>query len=152
MGLRGFPPRPTVIDEYLGNPDRRPHNKLEPKPTGDAECPRKLTAAAKREWRKLAPILERMRVLTEADSLALGNLCQDLADEYDVAIKIRKSSHLITQKGYVQLNPLFTLQNELRKRISNGFREFGCNPAARTRIQVDGSKDRTDPIGQKMFA
>jgi P27 family predicted phage terminase small subunit len=31
---------------------------------------------AKQEWRRLAPILQGMRVLTEADYMALANLCQ----------------------------------------------------------------------------
>jgi P27 family predicted phage terminase small subunit len=39
-------------------------------------CPDHLDAEAKKEWKRLVPILRRMKVLTEADGMTLANLCQ----------------------------------------------------------------------------
>jgi P27 family predicted phage terminase small subunit len=43
---------------------------------GAPECPDHLDAVAKKEWNRLSEVLVAMKVLTEADYIALGNLCQ----------------------------------------------------------------------------
>ena len=80
MGLRGPPPQPTSLRVLYGNPGKRPINGREPQPrTKRPQCPDYLDDAARQEWRRLVPILSRMRVLTEADGIALGSLCQQYA-------------------------------------------------------------------------
>ena len=77
MGLRGPAPKPTAIKRLEGNPGKRKLNETEPKPTmGVPECPDYLDDVAKKEWGRLTTILTAMKVLTEADYIALANLCQ----------------------------------------------------------------------------
>ena len=78
MGLRGPAPIPTAIRRYEGNPGKRPLNVWEPQPkTVRPAMPRHLDEIARKEWKRLCPMLERMRVLSEADGIALANLCVD---------------------------------------------------------------------------
>jgi P27 family predicted phage terminase small subunit len=140
-----FPTTPTALKILAGNPGKRPLPIGEPQPEREAPpCPRDLPKEARRQWKRLAPILGRMRVLTEADGLALEHLVRDLAQEREVTAELLRTKLLISQKGYVQINPLFHLQSELWKRISDGLREFGLTPAARTRICVHTAR-RKDP-------
>ena len=77
MGLRGPAPKPTAIKKAEGNPGKRKLNTQEPQPVpGAPECPDHLDAVAKKEWNRLSEVLVAMKVLTEADYIALGNLCQ----------------------------------------------------------------------------
>ena len=78
MGRRGPAPIPTAIRIMEGNPGKRPLTGREPQPAAGVEprCPDHLDKDARKEWRRLVPILLRMRVLTEADGYALANLCQ----------------------------------------------------------------------------
>ena len=60
-----------------GNPARRPLPPNEPRPlSGEPEMPAYLDREARRQWKRLVPILLSMRVLTVADGMALATLCQ----------------------------------------------------------------------------
>ena len=60
-----------------GRPGHRPINQREPKPRATVpRCPEHLDDRAKKEWKRLVPVLRRMHVLTEADGMTLANLCQ----------------------------------------------------------------------------
>ena len=67
-------------------------NPLEPQPLlRRPKCPDYLDEAAKREWKRLVPVLEAMRVLAEADGIALGNLCMQYALLQEAQTKLRKT-------------------------------------------------------------
>ena len=73
MGARGPAPKPTALKVLDGNPRHRPINRSEPRPRPVApKCPSWLDAEAKREWRRIAPALERIGLLTEIDGTALA--------------------------------------------------------------------------------
>ena len=59
--------KPTRLKLLQGNPGRRPlHPELEPQPEASMpSCPVQLGAAAKREWRRIAPELFKLGLLTE---------------------------------------------------------------------------------------
>lgn len=71
MGTRGRKPKPTAIKVLEGNPGKRPLNANEPKPEKKSpKCPSWLEPEAKKEWRRMAKVLERLGVLTEIDAAA----------------------------------------------------------------------------------
>jgi P27 family predicted phage terminase small subunit len=77
MTIRGRPPKPTALKVLNGNPGKRPLNKFEPKPKPILpKCPAWLDPAAKKEWRRVVPELERIGMLTCVDGAALGGYCQ----------------------------------------------------------------------------
>lgn len=62
MGLRGPAPKPTALRIIEGNLGHRPLNQREPKPlVGEPDVPAHLSRDAKKEWRRLVPILLAMR-------------------------------------------------------------------------------------------
>ena len=138
MGLRGPPPKPRALVVLEGNPGKRPLNPFEPQPrVKRPKCPAHLDDAAKREWRRLVPILERMRVLTEADEIPLANLCMQYATLVKAQQLLGKSGLLFkTKSGYVQQSPLVGIVSGCVEQINKLCREFGLTPASRTRIQV----------------
>ena len=143
MGLRGPAPKPRVLREAEGNPGRRPLNPFEPQPRVQRpKCPTYLDNAAKQQWRRLVPILERMRILTEADGIALGNLCQQYAMLQQAQAKLQKTGLLLkTKSGYIQQSPLVGIISAAVDQVNKLCREFGLTPAARTRIQVAPDPD-----------
>ena len=73
MATRGRKPLPTALKELEGDrgKGRRPLNKDEPTPPQDnVKCPAWLMPEAKKEWKRLAPSLIAMGVLTEHDMTA----------------------------------------------------------------------------------
>jgi P27 family predicted phage terminase small subunit len=84
-----------------------------------------------------------MKVLTEADSLALASLCQAYSTMVKAQAKLSESGLLYkTQSGYLQQSPLLSIVNSCVETITRLCREFGLTPAARARLQVpDGPRD-----------
>ena len=75
MGYSGPSPKPTAVRKVEGKPGKRPFNDREPQPDlVRPRMPRHLDKIARREWKQLCPMLERMGVLIEADGIALANL------------------------------------------------------------------------------
>ena len=80
MATRGRKPKPTALKVLEGNPGKRPLNDREPvPPKGTLKCPAWLLPEAKKEWKRLAPALEAMGVLTMADLTAFEGYCQAYA-------------------------------------------------------------------------
>ena len=80
MATRGRKPKPTAMKILEGNPGKRPLNENEPvPPKGEIKSPAWLLPEAKKEWKRLAPSLEAMGVLTMADWTAFQGYCQAYA-------------------------------------------------------------------------
>jgi P27 family predicted phage terminase small subunit len=150
MGLRGPAPKPSALEAGEGNPGKRRINKLEPKPSETRpRMPSTLDAGAKKEWRRLLPILERMRVLTEADGIALANLCYDYSLLQQAQASLVKTGMLTMNKKteMIHQNPLIKVVAQTTDRISRGLQQFGLTPASRSRIQTV-----SDPKGEDDLA
>ena len=144
MGRRGPPPEPSSIRLIKGNPSRRPLNPAEPKPKIAApECPEHLNAVARKQWDKLIPVLLGMRVLTEADEIALGNLCQAYSTLIGAQKQMAKTGILYkTKTGHVQQSPLLGIINGQVHIVNGLLREFGLTPSARSRVTVEPETER----------
>jgi len=136
MGLRGPAPKPTSLVILEGNRGRRPLNDREPKPLAvRPKCPTYLDEAGQKEWKRLIPILLRMRILTEADGIALANLCQAYSTMTKAQEQLNKAGILYkTKSGYIQQSPLLGIVNSQIEIINRLCREFGLTPSARSRI------------------
>lgn len=77
---------PTNLKILRGNPGKRALNKNEPTPGGMPNCPSHLDKMAKKEWKRFAPILHRLGLLTEVDGPAFAAYCQ----QYSLWVTIQK--------------------------------------------------------------
>ena len=138
LGYRGPIPKPSVIEKAEGRPGHRPVNRTEPKPGQNVpRCPEHLDERARKEWRRLVPILRGMKVLTEADGMALANLCQTYSTLITAQKKLTELGILYkTPSGYIMQSPLLAVVNQCVDTVTKLSREFGLTPAARSRISV----------------
>jgi P27 family predicted phage terminase small subunit len=133
-----------------GNPGKRPLNTQEPTPSVvEPHCPEYLDDEARKEWGRLVPILLRMRVLTEADYIALANLCQAYSTMVLAQRQLSKTGLILkTPSGYVQQSPLVSIVKGQMETINRLCAEFGLTPSARTRVQVQTEKPKTSITAQ----
>ncbi|MEP7363840.1 MAG: phage terminase small subunit P27 family [Acidobacteriota bacterium] len=138
MGQRGPAPKPTALRIAEGNLGKRPLNILEPRPRQiTPACPKHLDGEGRLAWRRLVPVLERMRVLTEADGIVLANLCDSYSTMVQAQRKLRETGMLLkTPSGYVQQNPLISIVNTCMETVTRLAREFGLTPTSRTRLHA----------------
>ena len=152
MATRGRKPKPTALKILEGNPGKRLLNENEPiPPKGNIKCPTWLLPEAKKEWKRLAPSLEAMGVLTMADLTAFEGYCQAYARWKEAEAFITQHGSIFqTPSGYVQQVPQVSIAQQNLKIMQSFCSEFGLTPATRARIiAAGGSSDDTfsdDPM------
>jgi P27 family predicted phage terminase small subunit len=148
MGYRGPIPKPSAIARAEGNPGKRRLNDCEPQPRATTpRCPAHLDAEAKKEWKRLVPILRRMRVLTEADGMTLANLCQAWSTMVQAQKKLTEMGILYkSPSGYIQQSPLLSVVTHYMDIVTKLCREFGLTPAARSRMVAQIETEPEDDL------
>ena len=144
MATRGRKPQPAALKLLEGNPGKRPLNDREPvPPKATLKCPAWLLPEAKKEWKRLAPALEAMGVLTMADLTAFEGYCQAYARWKEAEAFITQHGSIFqTPSGYVQQVPQVSIAQQNLKIMQSLCSEFGLTPATRARIIAGaGSED-----------
>ena len=144
MATRGRKPKPTALKVLKGNPGKRPLNDREPvPPKATLKCPAWLLPEAKKEWKRLAPALEAMGVLTMADLTAFEGYCQAYARWKEAEAFITQHGSIFqTPSGYVQQVQQVSIAQQNLKIMQSFCSEFGLTPATRARIIAGtGSED-----------
>ena len=123
--MAGRKPKPTAIKKLEGNPGKRKLNTKEPIPAkGMPECPQWLLAEAKKEWERLADLMNQMGVLTEVDMAAFAAYFQSYARWKEAQEHITsEGSTFETDKGYQQQTPWVGIANTNQKLMLQAIRE-----------------------------
>ena len=148
--MRGRKPTPTALKLLRNNPGRRPLNAREPKPpTVRSAPPAYLTGAAATEWRRLAPELARLGLLTTIDRDALAAYCQTFARWREAEAEIKKRGMVLKgQNGGPVLSPYVTVANRALVQLRAWLVEFGMTPSARSRVSTTASDQPADPFAK----
>lgn len=144
----GRKPKPSNLKLLEGNRGRRPLPENEPKPQPIApKCPTWLHKDAKKEWKRIAPQLENLGLLTQVDMATLAGYCESWA-QYKRSIEfIHKHGEVYpikTEDGtvkYLQQVPQVGIANKALLNIKAIAAEFGLTPSARGRIEVPGLQE-----------
>ena len=144
MTMAGRKPKPTAIKKLEGNHGKRKLNMKEPIPAkGMHECPQWLLAEAKKEWERLADLMNQMGVLTEVDMAAFAAYCQSYARWKEAQEHITsEGSTFETDKGYQQQTPWVGIANTNQKLMLQAASEFGLTPSSRSRIVAGNAKGK----------
>lgn len=143
MGKRGPKPKPTVTKKLEGNPGKRKLNDKEPQPPPlrIPVPPDWLNDDARAEFRRLAPTLQNLGLLSELDLVALANYCQcyGLFLQCNQDLQNEGTTTLIeTQNGqYVASLPQFNQAMKLLQQMRQWGAEFGLSPSARSGLIPD---------------
>jgi len=149
---RGRKPKPTNLRVLHGNPTRRPLKRGEPKPLACVpDCPAHLDARARGEWARLAPELARLGLVTELDRAMLAGYCAAWSvwvharEELTKELADDMGPFTITESGYRQPSPWFSIERQAGREMRAFAIEFGLSPSSRTRATAAGVRDETDP-------
>ncbi len=114
-------------------------------PTEIVEPPAFLADIALDAWRRLAPMLSAMRVLTRADEMELAMLCENWAmyraNQEEIA-RVGRAAYAVARYNdggeltSVSVSSMVANSVRLRDAINKGLTEFGLTPAARARLIV----------------
>ena len=152
-----MPRTPTALRLVKSNPGKRPMPAREPKaPPISADNipppPEVMSPYAAGAWRRLAPLLAGMGVLTEADLIAFERLCECYAEVQTARDAIAAAGgatyETTTDKGdtMYRSRPEAAAMADADRRLKTWLTEFGLTPAARSRVSVQG--EQTDDLAK----
>jgi len=159
--MPGPAPTPSAIKRLRGGPDRTAggvkYNDAEPQPAlGQPDMPKGLSSLAKREWKRVVPLLLAINVLTVVDGPVLMAYCESWA-MWVTALKEIKRGGLTYESGgqlvdgklvgaIRRLNPAVAERDKALKSLRGFMNDLGLSPSARTRIKTDPAPKRGDPF------
>jgi P27 family predicted phage terminase small subunit len=135
-GVRpGPPPTPTSLRLLKGDPPYRV-NKREPRPRdATPRPPAWLTPEARAIWRRTLRELEPMKVMTSADSNALGLYCVALAEFVQAQQLVARDGLVVKGRdGGTVANPAARIERDRWAMVWRAGAEFGLTPSARVSL------------------
>jgi P27 family predicted phage terminase small subunit len=170
--MMGRPNKPTVIKAAEGNPGKRKLRRGELLQATEAPAaPRWLSVRARREWRRIVPILVGRRILRPEDQINLANICEAIATLVEareelarmkgkrllmkvgqriVEVKKGRKTRRQSVGGSLVVNPLHYVIRDQVNTIEKLGAQFGFSPAARARLSYEDDTPigAADPLEQ----
>lgn len=135
------PPKPSHLKAVEGTERADRKNNREPTPPkGAPPVPAGLSPDEMVEWGRFCERLQTMGVLTEADGVALEQLCVLTVEVRELTRLIRDArtvSVTTTQKEQVEkVHPLYSQLQLSRKELRALWSCFGLDPSSRTKVHT----------------
>lgn len=147
MGLRGPKPLPANVHRLRGNPSKKSAGELldEVRPPVEVpNCPNHLLPDARKEWRRITPLLEGLGLIAKIDMAALAVYCQAYARWREAQIRIREMNEQdpvkmpgligVTPSGLQRLSVWMQISAQAVDQMHKFLCEFGMSPSARSRV------------------
>jgi P27 family predicted phage terminase small subunit len=148
VSRRGAKPKPTRLKALEGTlrSDRRNPNEPDTRPA-IPRCPGHLGPEAKREWRRLAPQLARLGLLSKIDREALALFCQAWARWVEAEEALKRYGVMVkSPNGFPMQSPYLAIANKAMEQMRALLAEFGMSPSSRTRVHATPQVDEDDPM------
>lgn len=129
------PRKPIALRILQGNPGKRPiPDEVEIK--GEfPSAPSVLDAKAKKEWRRLAPILTEIGVLTPADWGVFALYCAAFSRFQSSAAHCKKYGEVVVKlSGQQAMSPHYYVMRQSGEDMRKLAGELGITPAARSKV------------------
>ena len=142
MSNAGRKKRPTSLVVLEGNRGRRPLNLGEPIPQSTeqgAKPPKWLDRQARREWRRIVPIMKSCGVFTDADVALMATYCQAYSYMQQAADAMKNEGGLIyrpnPEKIYYQQSAHYSIFKAAAKQMKEIAPHLGLTPSSRASLK-----------------
>lgn len=124
-------------------------------PAGRPKMPSGLSPAARKEWRRIVPLLEERGTLSAADSVGLALYAETFSRWLDAQREIKLYGITLTQtvldrSGKAvesrKINPALRVAENCERSMRAFLREFGCTPQSREKVQPAKKREEDEPL------
>ena len=134
MAGKGPPRTPLKILETRGSGLVK--NRFEPDYSDDiGKPPKQIKGGALKYWKRIVPILQGSRVLTEADIEALVVMCLSYETFIEHNTKAEEDGVVQAKQGPYK-SPHYQIAQDAYRRWKELCLEFGLTPASRSRVNI----------------
>lgn len=153
----GRPRKPTALKRLAGTLQKCRTNPHEPKgkPRKLSRPPEYLTERQKTEWKRLAKIVNPMRITTKPDVLAFESMVTAycLKRQAEESLYAHGNTSPVyaakTRDGTVlKARPELALIAQYDKQLGYWFSRFGMSPADRSRVSALSAGSKADPLSE----
>jgi P27 family predicted phage terminase small subunit len=136
---------PSALRDVRGRSHHRRNDREPTVPVAHPPAPKELDRDARREWRRIIPLLADARILTRLDRGGLAGYCTVWSRWLAVERALAERGPIVRDaKGIPHLNPLVAKAGELLQALRPYLQEFGLSPSARSRIKVEPAAPRSE--------
>ena len=155
--MPGPPPKPTAALRLAGSWRASTREREPVLPLVVPQPPTWLQTSAQEAWNDLIACIGPMRVLTNADALALAMFATYLAEWRTVTEMLNRygEATVVERDGEVveiKRSPYVKMQLDYGLMIRRFMQEFGLTPSARTRVAQTHEPDNVDAIFSRKAA
>ena len=158
MARRGPKPEPAAVKAAKGNPGRRnigsdPVDESVPAAAkaqpAKIDPPKWLQKEGLAIWKRIAPRLVSLKLLTQTDADTFARYCRNYARWLKMQNRLDKMGEIYeieTASGKVRrADPAYVIGDRLERQLVSAEAVFGLNPAERQRIFAARAAKTTDP-------
>lgn len=144
-----MPKKPTALRRAQGNPGKVKGNKSEPQPTIIMPtAPENMSEFARQEWERITPILYRLGLLSEIDTVALAMYCDAVSTWRQAKEQLAIEGLTIsTTNGNVIQNPVLGIRNKAMELAHKFLIQFGMTPASRANVTTR-EENKNNPLAK----
>lgn len=168
MGSRGPKPLPSNVHRLRGNPSKLPLADLVDQLQPEVEipgCPPHLLPEARKEWKRITPLLERYGLISKLDRAALSLYCQTWARWVWAEKALQRAQRIAAEKmaaaeekgevytggdgytvptpnGHMTYSPHWVIANKAMEQVHKYLASFGLDPASRGRVNPSSIRQR----------
>lgn len=141
MGKRGPKPTPRQKLKLQGTFSESRYGGTDPSYEGAVIPPPWLTGPALDEWNRLAPDLERMKLLSAGDAFAFASYCACVAEFVEAREHVEAEGAIIDGPNGGQLvNGWLAVMRKAREQALKIAAEFGMTPSARRNVHPESTE------------
>jgi len=152
---RGRKPKPQKVIDLMGgraHSHRAPRDEITP-PSKIPTCPAHLDTKARNEWKRVAPLLDSVGIMTELDRSTLAAYCEAYSRWVNAIVTIKKmggeaywkgrekdKKGNVLKVGTLTLNPYVRLQKEAEDCMRKNGSLLAMSPSSRASLSIANQK------------
>lgn len=140
--------KPTNLKLLEGNPGKRPIKKQPKLEIKNLKCPIWLNKEAKKEWKRVFTLLEKMGLISEIDMTIFAMYCQNYARWKQAETELNEENlKVMGRTGYI-VNPLVKISQTYQTRLKISIEKLGLSPSDRANLDMIMDDNEDDGIAK----
>ena len=133
--------KPTNLKLLEGNPGKRKIEKQPKLEIKNLKCPIWLNKEAKKEWKRVFTLLEKLGLISDIDMTIFAMYCQNYARWKQAETELNDENlKVMGRTGYI-VNPLVKISQTYQTRLKISIEKLGLSPSDRANLDIAMNDD-----------
>lgn len=136
--------KPNKLKLVEGNPGKRPIKKQPKLEIKNLKCPIWLNKEAKKEWKRVFTLLEKLGLISDIDMTIFAMYCQNYARWKQAETELNEENlKVMGRTGYI-VNPLVKISQTYQTRLKISIEKLGLSPSDRANLDIAMNDNNED--------